>query len=106
MPEPGGQGLQILADPLTLSKPERVDYAPPPPITTPPRPDFQTFWRPCEAYHYAIQLARPFTNKGCFWDIVLQKTNAKVLEAVSKKALLIEVAANSITLDISSPIWV
>ena len=35
---------------------------------------------------------------------MLQNTNAKVLEAVSKKALLIEVAVNGITLDISSPI--
>ena len=66
-------------------------------IIRPPPSDFQTFWHPCEAYQQAFNWQRM---------LLLQKTNAKVLEAVSKKALLIEVAANSITMDISSPIWV
>ena len=57
MPESGGQGLQIFADPLTLFQPRRVDYA----YCSPPQ-IFRPSDIPARLTNYATQLSRPLTK--------------------------------------------
>ena len=58
MPEPGGQGLKIFADPLTLSQPGSADYA----YYSPPLQIFRPSDIPARLTNYATQLSRPLTK--------------------------------------------
>ena len=46
IPEVGGRRAHIFSEPLTLSQPERADYAPPHTLVLDPL-DFQTIRHPC-----------------------------------------------------------